>query len=206
MKVLGPVKRLFVALWPPQGWVEGLAGLQARLRAHPSLEGARWVRAGQLHLTLAFLGDVPAGKVGEVLAAAGEAARQAAPFTLRPGALGAFPNWRQPRVLWLGLDGEGAGEASRFAASVRRALQARGVWYDPKPFRAHITLARLSPRPSAKGGLPAQELASLVGGGGGSPVSPVEPWEVAAVYVVGSRLQPGGPVYNKEGWARFGEE
>jgi 2'-5' RNA ligase len=52
--------RLFIALVPPAGAVEELVAATAELRAQAP--GVRWVRPEQCHLTLAFLGEVRAGR------------------------------------------------------------------------------------------------------------------------------------------------
>lgn len=65
------------------------------------------------------------------------------PFVLRPGALGAFPDLRRPRVLFLHLrdDGQAAALADRLRAEVGRVWP--GGPQDTKPFRPHLTLARV---------------------------------------------------------------
>ena len=66
-----------------------------------------------------------------------------APFGLRPAGLGAFPNLRRPRVLFLHLEDDGA--AARLAGAVREKVA--GIWpdgpQDAKRFRPHLTLARI---------------------------------------------------------------
>ncbi len=70
--------------------------------------GVRWVDPGGIHLTLKFLGDVDAGRVDLLLAAMDKAARGFAScsFPLSLSGLGVFPNAREPRVLWAGVEGD----------------------------------------------------------------------------------------------------
>lgn len=123
--------RLFIAL-PLSGKLRRiLLDAQRELRA----QGARanFSREENLHLTLAFLGEVE----GEGVQAAREAVSSldAAPFPL---ALGRFGNFGD--LYWAGLQKSEPLEA--LAARVRKALDERGLDYDRKPFRPHITLAR----------------------------------------------------------------
>ena len=93
-------------------------------------------------MTLAFLGATDAGRLDEVAAAARESARDVGRFTATLDRIGRFPERGDPRVVWLGI-GTGAAELAALAGAVRRALIAHEIAFDDKPFRAHITLARV---------------------------------------------------------------
>jgi RNA 2',3'-cyclic 3'-phosphodiesterase len=122
------------------------AGARQRILRHlatppmPALPG-RTVPPANWHLTLRFLGDTPRA-LAERVATELERAPLGPPFTLRFGRLGGFPRPARARVLWLGIE---RGEdrlrdlAARVAASVERA----GIPAEPRPFAAHLTLARL---------------------------------------------------------------
>lgn len=138
--------RLFIALPIPPD-VSVLA-----TSAFPDLPGLRRVRAEHLHVTLAFLGAVPDERVDDVVAATGEAAAAQPAFTISLDAVGRFPETGAPRILWLGM-GQGATESTNLAAAIRRALVARELPFDDKPFRPHVTVARVSQdadRPTAR--------------------------------------------------------
>lgn len=199
-----PGPRWFVALWPPPRWVEQLARLQERLRRGPWPFPARWVAPPLLHVTLAFLGEGDPSRRNDVLACLERAARSMPPFAVRAGRLGAFPDLSRPRVLWLGVESDG-GALDALARRVRDALGEAGFWFDPKPFRAHVTLARLTPP-----GRPERAVGGRAGGWEAlwkdmdSGIS--DPWPVAEVALVRSRLGRGGPEYTDEGRARLGKE
>ncbi len=84
-----------------------------------------------LHLTLAFIGE--SDRVSEVKAAL--SAVTAVPFDLTVGGSGKFGD-----LYWAGVDKNPA--LSDLADSVRTELKKRSINFDPKPFKAHITLAR----------------------------------------------------------------
>ena len=64
-----------------------------------ALGDVRWTKAEQLHLTLMFLGNVPASSVEAVKQSLEEACVATAPFRLRAKGIGFFPNERRPRVM-----------------------------------------------------------------------------------------------------------
>lgn len=100
-----------------------------------------WVAADNFHLTLKFLGEVPAAGLPEIEAALGAAVAPAEPFTLGVRGLGAFPSPERARVIWAGT-AEGAGGATSLAARVDEALERLGFAREPRPFTPHVTLGR----------------------------------------------------------------
>lgn len=138
---VGP-RRLFFALPLPPELREALDRWR---RDQPP---APWVRPEGLHLTLAFLGQRPAGDLPPLAALGTAVAGRHGAFPLRTAGLGGFPQEDRARILWLGLAPSPALEA--LAGDLRAALTAAGEAFDPKPFRPHLTLARFPrPRPLA---------------------------------------------------------
>src|SRR5690348_8954232 len=90
--------RVFVGLELPPQVTQALAQLQAQL-ASIGLP-LRFVRPESIHLTLAFIGEIPAPQVAGVIAAVQQAAAEVPRFNLRAEGVGAFPNARRPRALW----------------------------------------------------------------------------------------------------------
>lgn len=128
--------RLFFALAPP-------AAARAALGAWQGAAGGpgwRWAEPEGLHLTLAFLGEVPDGDRGRLEALGAEVAARHRPFELASAGLGQFPLAGVARILWLGIGPSGPLDA--LAADLRETLQQAGVAFDPKPFTPHLTLAR----------------------------------------------------------------
>jgi 2'-5' RNA ligase len=138
--------RTFVALPIPPEWEEYLAGIARDLA--PRTSGLSWVRSGNVHLTLRFLGDLGDSGVQRAGASVRRGAADVPAFEAALGGLGAFPDMRRPRVLWAGL-AAGAEEATALAKAVNAALRADGFGPEDKPFRAHLTLARV--REGARG-------------------------------------------------------
>ncbi|MES1943368.1 2'-5' RNA ligase [Salinisphaera sp. PC39] len=129
-------RRLFFALWPPRDVADEIA-----VRARDSGVRGRLVPPEKLHLTLAFLGDVPAERI-DALLAAGDGIR-AVDFDLCLSRLGYF---RGPRAAWVGPKTTPAPLAA-LAAGVREAAAAAGIGRETRGFRAHVTVARRAEPP-----------------------------------------------------------
>ncbi len=174
--------RLFVAVNPTERFTHDLDTWLDRWR--PRVPAA-WTRRETWHLTLAFLGEWPAERAESLALALSDEAPRHPGFLLRPGELGAFPNLRTPRVLFLQMDG---GEAlAGLATAVRARVEA--TWpegpQDRKVFRPHLTLARF------KAPLEAEASAALAGIDPGT----WPPQPVAEVRLVRSTLRPSGARY-----------
>ncbi len=130
--------RLFVAVNLPEAERSGIHRAVSPLRA--SDLPVRWVPANNLHVTLAFLGDVEEERIGRISEALLRVGREHAPFTLDLRGLGAFPNLRRPRVLWIGAEGGPALRAVQ--RGVAAALKPLGFAPDDRVFHPHVTVGR----------------------------------------------------------------
>ena len=126
-------ERLFIALSPPPPVRAVVSAL-----AEP-LAGVNWTRPEQLHVTLRFLGDVPAAQIDPMIARL--ATVKVAPFLLPLEGVGAFPPNRPPRVVWLGV-GSGHPRLFQLHQRIDDALIAAGLQLDVRTFHPHVTLAR----------------------------------------------------------------
>jgi 2'-5' RNA ligase len=131
-------QRLFVAIDPAPPVREAIARALGRLRA--LAPRARWVDAGSLHVTLAFLGDVDEERVPAFAEATRAAARRHPPVELRFAGGGVFGG-RRPRVLWGGVTGD-LEALARAQRDLVEALAPLGYAGDEHAFSPHLTLAR----------------------------------------------------------------
>jgi RNA 2',3'-cyclic 3'-phosphodiesterase len=100
-----------------------------------------WVPESRLHLTLKFLGEQPAERVDEIHSGlAGVAARHRELFVAL-GEIGAFPNFRRARVVWMGVNHDPRLELLHH--DVEMACERLGFELDARAFRPHLTLARV---------------------------------------------------------------
>lgn len=100
------------------------------------------------HFTLRFLGaTTPAAR--EAVIAELSKAKLGAPFRIRFGRLGAFPNTRRARVLWLGVP-LGSEQLSALAGVAETAARAAGFRAEGRRFTPHLTLSRIDPPQSVE--------------------------------------------------------
>ncbi|WP_305037579.1 RNA 2',3'-cyclic phosphodiesterase [Geodermatophilus sp. TF02-6] len=167
---------MFFAVTPPP---EALADLDRALAPLRNAPGApRWTASGRWHLTLLFLGDVPAAQVAPLVAAAGPAVAATPPLQLRLAGGGRFGSRRRPQVFWAGVTGDGDGLGA-LAGRLARAARRRGLPVEDRPFRAHLTLGRWRPGRPGDGDLP-DRLAGYCG----------PSWPVTEVELLESHLGP----------------
>ena len=175
--------RTFLAISLPPEERERLVGLVGLLPDHR--RKIRPVKAGNLHLTLKFLGDSPRALLHGVAEACRGVASELAPFSLALTGTGVFPSPARPRVLWAGL----AGDLERLRELHRRlesALEPLGFPPDPRGFTPHVTLARI------KGAVRREELAPFLAAGLRGRAFPVERFTLYS-----STLRPQGPIYEE---------
>ena len=130
--------RLFVGLTLPHSVKQELLGLMA------GLEGVKWQREDQLHLTLNFIGEVPEPQAAEVGLAL--SAVPFAPFALRLEGVDIFGHRRRPRMLWTGVRQENIEQLQHLHAKIGRVLQGCGLEADPRKYVPHVTLGRFKGR------------------------------------------------------------
>lgn len=125
--------RLFFAIWPDAGTRDALAAVAGTLRKDC---GGRAPPVDNLHLTLAFLGDVPAARLPELEAVA--AGVDAGTFALK---LDRLDWWRHQRLVWAGTQTCPDGLAALVERLAGR-LQAGGFRTERRRYMPHVTLLR----------------------------------------------------------------
>ena len=133
--------RAFVAVELPEPVREALQGLQSALRRIHLR--ARWVGPENLHVTLKFLGNIPAGHVPSIGQALKEAVRAQGPFSLTVAGMGVFPGLRRPRVIWVGL-ADRAHALGRLQQEIEARLAALGFPREGRRFQGHVTIGRFA--------------------------------------------------------------
>lgn len=134
--------RCFVAVPVGEELRATLASAVAAWRERPDLAGLRWSDAESWHVTLAFLGAVPAADVARLTHALEAAGREQEAPELRTGDVGGFPSTSRARVAWYGVS-DPAGRLRSLAKAVRRSL----TLPETAPFRGHVTLGRARSAP-----------------------------------------------------------
>ena len=175
-----PTRRLFFALWPD---AQQRGALAHATRKGVRSCGGRPVPVQSLHVTLAFLGSVPEGRVPELDRIARRVA-DAFPADAQPLLLtfDHLVHWARPQILCaLGTEeprDTDAASAPALAATLKNETAAAGFSPDLKPFRAHVTVARKV----------AHAPAALA-------LQPVL-WRFGTFALIESRTDPAGPIYS----------
>ncbi|MFN2400690.1 MAG: RNA 2',3'-cyclic phosphodiesterase [Gemmatimonadaceae bacterium] len=131
--------RLFVAINLPA--VERSAIRAATRRMRDVARGISWVSEDCLHVTIKFLGEQTDEGADTLSRALSNLAVWHRPLLLELGGLGAFPNLRKPRIIWLAVTPESKLELLHH--DVESACGVLGHELDGRPFRPHITLGRV---------------------------------------------------------------
>jgi RNA 2',3'-cyclic 3'-phosphodiesterase len=176
------LKRAFLAIVPPDEVLDAIDQLLDR----PTRSLFRWTRRDQWHVTLQFYGRV--GAIDTLTEGIRAAVAASASTRLQVRGGGAFPNPKNARVFWLGIDGTDAliDLHATVAAATREFIDRR----DRIALQPHLTLARLKR---------AVDLTPDVDVLAGAPVGPA--WELREVLLLESETQRGGAVYSEH--ARF---
>ncbi len=180
--------RTFIALEMNNALQSHLAGVIHQVAQ--VLPGIRWVDPSNIHLTLAFLGELTDEQLAEAIQATELVSQQAQPFSYRLSHLGTFGSPRFPRVIWMGIE-EPVGSLASLHRMLNRHLQRRGFEVDTRPFSPHLTLARLKSPLSLE---EQQKLQSLLTNKAQSLVS-LDSYAAHHLYVMKSELLRTGAHY-----------
>jgi len=148
----------------------------------------KWVERPNLHLTLKFVGDTPAGKLDEIIEIAGEAAAECSPSQIDLRGVGCFPPRGAPRTIWMGLREECPALTELAYALGRRLVEAELAEAERHPFTAHFTLGRVK---DPGGGRDLREAIEQLA------EEPVGQMDVNRFCLFSSDLTPQGPVYTE---------
>jgi 2'-5' RNA ligase len=140
--------RLFFAIWPGDEAARTLADVSLALAG---LSGGKPVPREKIHLTLAFLGSLSPGEIGEATRIAAAVRSPRFGFTLDH--VGSF---RRARVAWAGPPETPAALAS-LQSNLADALRGAGFRLDERPFAPHVTLARKIERAVPRAPMPPAE-------------------------------------------------
>ena len=132
--------RLFIAINLPLEVRKLLEQVQQSLPLNESL--VKWVEKENFHLTLEFLGETRKERLSQIEEGLKKATLNSDSLLLDLQEIGAFPNWRNPRVIWVGLGGDIV-RLRDLHNRIHQELLDRGFSLGPKRFQPHLTLGRI---------------------------------------------------------------
>jgi len=177
--------RTFIAINVPPAVLDTIIRIQTRFKSlglHAS-----WVKPGNLHLTLKFLGDTDPDRIPGIQYTLTETLASYTRFQLLLDSVGVFPDTNNPRVLWLGLKDE-EGALKTLQADIKKALESIGFPREQRPFSPHVTLARVK---SSKGKKQLKDELDAMNPKGINP----HPFDVGEIHLYESQLTPKGSIY-----------
>jgi 2'-5' RNA ligase len=158
----------------------------------------RWVKPEGIHLTVVFMGNIKTEDLEAMGNEIGRVCSDFSPFQIALKGIGCFPNFRNPRVVWLGLVGD-VERMSRFRDRLQKQLLPFGIQEEKRPLKPHLTLGRFKKALRDEASLQKlmekhKELAS-------------PECTVRELVLFKSDLNPGGAVYTKVlSWPLSGKE
>jgi len=116
-------------------------GLQNTVTAHGAK--VKWIRKGNIHLTLKFIGDVPEDDVEKISHTIKDVITSAPSMEFDISETGCFPKKTRPRTLWLGINGD-LTPLQNLVYNLNDALDPLGYPKENKEYVPHLTLARVN--------------------------------------------------------------
>ena len=190
--------RAFIAIELPVEMKHYLAQLQARLKTD-NQPRIKWANPDGIHLTLKFLGDVDPSMIDGITQAMTDAAHKTSPFKLGVQQPGAFPSLKRVQVVWVGLGGE-VDKLKQLHKLLDINLARLGFSAEQRPFKAHLTLARLGNEVSAD---ERQQFGELVAA---TRLEASQNIKVDSINLIRSQLTRGGATYSRISSAELSEE
>ena len=176
--------RAFIALALEPALAAEIKKVQQHL--NPPGGAVRWISPEQLHLTLQFLGNVATDRLDELTATLRRACARTAPLQLALEGLGCFPNTRDPRVVWIGIQGD-LGPLRKLQEQIAQETKDFGDHGDQRAFQPHLTIGRVKAS-GFEGRKTGQAIEHVT-------VPRLGDWTVHTVLLVQSELTPDGARY-----------
>jgi 2'-5' RNA ligase len=180
-----PTIRSFIAIDLSPAIRSGLCSVSQQLGRET--HAVRWVAPESIHLTLKFLGEIDTAGLPTLQNALTAEAGQHTAFEIRVGGLGAFPNLRRARTVWVGV--QAPPDLAALQTGIEAATRPLGYPAEDRPFSPHLTLGRVSRYATP------DEVARLGDLLGRTKVAELGTVQVGTVTLFKSELRPSGAVY-----------
>ncbi len=176
--------RTFIALEVNQKVREEIASVQTECRK--IAPDVKWAKAGNIHITLKFLGEVAPEDIEKIEKAVKRATGGFKDFRVTFIDMGGFPNTKNPRVIWVGIS-EGKEYVGNLSEAISKELVPCGFLPEERPFIPHLTIARVKSTKNKRKLV--QKIESLRNTDFGEGL-------IDRVLIIQSKLSPQGPCYS----------
>lgn len=164
-------------------------------RLGADLRSVRWVPAGNMHLTLKFLGDINDDLVSIIKERLLHLGSCHQPFALDIHGAGAFPNLKHPNILWIGI--KASDRLKSLFMDIDTSLSEIGFDREDRGFSPHLTVGRVKDKRGIDPII--KELATYKDAFFGTI-------EVHEILLMKSVLKPSGAEYSAVAAIRLGED
>jgi RNA 2',3'-cyclic 3'-phosphodiesterase len=131
--------RTFIAVDIKPG--KELLGVTGKLKKLSAGEAVKWTDAGNMHLTLKFLGDIKPESINEIVSVLSDIIKEYRVFSFGLNGVGFFKSGEVPRVIFAKVTGEDI--LQKLAEEIDMRLSETGFEREMRPFSPHLTLARV---------------------------------------------------------------
>jgi 2'-5' RNA ligase len=184
------MKRIFIAIKVDAG--EALLKMLSEFKSRLNGENIKWVSADNIHITLAFLGNTEDEQIKTISKMLRTACEGFGEFDLTIKGSGVFKSFNDPRVIWTGI--EPSQKLNQLNGLIIIGLKEAGIRMEDRPFKPHLTLARIK---YLKPGNTLKEVIELF------REAEIQKMPVNEVILYESVLLPSGPVYKPIGKFRI---
>lgn len=133
------MKRIFIGIKvEPEGT---LLRMISSLKAVLANEKIKWVDPANIHITLAFLGDIEEERIKAASIVLSNICSDYNRFSFHISGTGLFKSYHNPRIIWAGIDN--ADKLSGISEQIIKGLRDTGFHLEERPFSPHITLGRI---------------------------------------------------------------
>ena len=137
---LNPVmKRIFIAVEIVPG--KEFISIFSLLSKMFENERVKWVEQSNIHITLAFLGDIRIDLIQTISGMLEKKCGGSGSFELFLRGLGLFKNMKDPRIIWAGIDS--SEKLVTLHRTILTGLGECGIKIEERLFEPHITLGRI---------------------------------------------------------------
>ena len=178
--------RSFLAFELPEFVKEELSGLIRSFNR--GVSKVRWVKRENMHLTVLFLGNINEETIPAMAEDISDICERFSPFIVRMKGVGCFPNIRNPKVIWVGIDGE-IERMARFYESLVMNLSKYGIKQENRTYRPHLTLGRIKGNSNIR-----DRMVGMISKG--REITDKE-FILQELVLFKSDLRPQGPIYTK---------
>lgn len=189
--------RTFIAVPLKQEILATLSQRQNQLKALAPRHAVRWDIPDNFHVTLHFIGNVATADVARIVAVMEETIVTVSPFELTFEGIGCFPDYRRPRIIWIGLGGDTTPLIQMQHALGQALAQAIDFKPEARAYSPHLTVGRVKNQQSSAA------LRNLGQQLQQTQVGQIAQQRVTEISLFESTLQPTGPIYRPIAQAKF---